>query len=794
MVELDWNDVPGADSYDVQFFDADRREWVDLPSRADGYEIAFDGSQAIISNLPRNAVLYFWVRARNAQGVSSWSDFVLMWATEIQQWPDTPPALDHGPTTTAAPVRANTAATGLPTIVGIAQVGETLAVSTAEIADVDGLSDATPIYQWISNDGSADDDIAGATAATYTLRPADEGHTIKVRVAFTDDGGSSETLTSAATAAVEAAPVSALQGPTITLDLSESDPITVGTDFSITMSFGDLEFNSDTSDVDYWFRADVVDADECEGGGTGRDRYMKMVDQDPEIRSAAVPATCPAGEYTVQVSLSNADGTEAAKASLSVSIVAAAAETAVEVLGIPEEPPNVIVILVDDLGYNDVSFNGATEIQTTNIDRLAEEGIAFTNGYVPFPICTPSRAGLLTGRYPARYGLEGNITYAPFDNHMGLPLEETLFGEYLQTAGYRTGLVGKWQLGAAHRFSPLKRGFDYFYGFLGGAHDYYDIDATQPANQLVTPLIENTATASFTGYLTDVLTDKAIDFIGDGQDQPFFLYLAYNAPHGPLQAPADLIEKYQDVANGGRRTYLAMVDSLDQNIGRVMDALVSSGQRDDTIIFFLSDNGGIQSWADNGPLRGGKGDLWEGGIRVPFVASWPARWPQNRTYEPQVISLDIAATVLKMAGAAATDEARPLDGVNLDPYLRRETTGSPHLALFWRDLYDNKRSLIHDYAVRSDNMKLSVAEDRNTPMLVDLENDIGETTDLLASDRDAAVELARLWNAWNADNVAGTLFRGISYYQRKLQEFTDSRLRGVRIFGQQAPIPDIAIP
>ena len=299
-----------------------------------------------------------------------------------------------------------------------------------------------------------------------------------------------------------------------------------------------------------------------------------------------------------------------------------------EVTAAPEAP-NIVVILVDDLGYVDAGFSGSTVgytslVETPNLDGLAEEGVVFTDGYVTFSVCTPSRAGLLTGRYPSRFGVEGNIAYNPFDEHLGLPVEETTFPSYLQDAGYRTGAVGKWQLGGAHIFAPLQRGFDYFYGFLNGRHDYWQVDASRSGDDSLIPLAGNTSPASFTGYLADALTDKAIEFIEEDSGEPFFLYLAYNAPHTPYQAPAELKAKYAKFSRD-KRTYLAMVDSLDQNVGRLLEALEQTGKRDNTIVFFLSDNGGEEP-ADNGPFREGKSSFHEGGIRVPFVASWPARW------------------------------------------------------------------------------------------------------------------------------------------------------------------------
>ena len=440
--------------------------------------------------------------------------------------------------------------------------------------------------------------------------------------------------------------------------------------------------------------------------------------------------------------------------------------------------PNVLVILVDDLGYNDVSYNGATQIQTTNIDRLVNSGIKFTSGYVTYPTCTPSRAGLLTGRYPSRFGLEGNLTYAPFDDNHGLPIEETLFPERLQEVGYRTGIVGKWQLGAAPKFNPLNRGFDYFFGFLGGSHDYWRSDTSVPDEESLTPLIENRGVGEFDGYLTDVLTDKAIDFIKEPGETPFFLYLAYNAPHGPLQAPDELVEKYSNVDDLDRRIYLAMVDSLDQNIGRVLDALDDSALADNTIVFFLSDNGGLsggesstKDHADNGLLRAGKNSFHEGGIRVPFVASWPARWPKGETYTPMVISLDIAATVLELASATLEDPDRPIDGVDLDPFLRGVNDDPAHEALFWRDWRSG------GYAIRSGDLKLikdrrnievpvPIQDTNEIPILFNLMSDLSESQDLLAEDVRTAGELAGLWNEWNRENGVGNLFFGINAYKK----------------------------
>ena len=667
----------------------------------------------------------------------------------------------------------NSAPAGLPTISGTPEAEQTLTADTSAITDGDGLTNVSYGYQWIRNDGNADADIEDATDSTYKLSDADVGKTIKVKVSFTDDADNQETLTSAATDEVVAAQASS-QGTAL--------PTVIGpavVDQTLTVSTSDIADDDGLTNVSYSYQW---------------------------IRSGTNGDTDIAGQTASTYTLVAADVGNAIKVKVSFDDDANNQETRTsEATATVVAKPNVIVILVDDLGYNDVSYNGATQIQTTNIDRLASRGITFTNGYVPYSTCTPSRAGLLTGRYPSRFGLEGNLAYAPFDDNHGLPLEETLFPERLQDEGYRTGIVGKWQLGAARRFNPLNRGFDYFFGFLGGGHSYWHSNTTSPHDHMQLPLIENTGYGEFDGYLTDVLTDRAIDFIEKPTDEPFFLYLAYNAPHTPLQAPQELIDKYSTVEDRDRRIYLAMVDSLDQNIGRMLDALDESSLADNTVIFFLSDNGGRSGkppdgdHADNNPLRGAKDSFYEGGIHVPFVASWPAMWPEGHTYDPMVISLDIASTVLKLANATSEDPDRPIDGVDLDPFLRGAEEGPPHQALFWRDWRSG------GYAVRSGDDKLikerrshgkpkPILDTGESPQLFDLENDISESQDLLAEQPKTAQELAALWNAWNADNAIGNLFYGISSYNYNLKAYLQGIYDQRVLTATQLPKYEIDLP
>ena len=356
--------------------------------------------------------------------------------------------------------------------------------------------------------------------------------------------------------------------------------------------------------------------------------------------------------------------------------------------------PNIVLIMADDMGYADAGFTGAKDIETPNLDNLAKSGVIFTQGYCNHPFCAPSRAALLAGRYHQRFGFEDNPAYDPSNPILGIDPDEKLFPKRLQEAGYTTGGIGKWHLGAAEPFHPNHRGFDYFYGFLGGGHDYFQIDMRRPVREAYfQPLIRNGRPAEFEGYLTTALSRDAVDFIETNKDKPFFLYLAYNAPHTPLQAPDEAIAKYAHIKEEKRRVYAAMVDVMDQGIGEVVQALQRNGLRENTLVFFLSDNGGPQnmSWnpnywngSSNGPFRGGKTNLYDGGLHVPFIASWPARVPAGITYEAPVMALDIARTAVECAGADAM-AAPAMEGVDLIPFVRKEKQGPPHEAIFWRD-------------------------------------------------------------------------------------------------------------
>jgi arylsulfatase A-like enzyme len=411
--------------------------------------------------------------------------------------------------------------------------------------------------------------------------------------------------------------------------------------------------------------------------------------------------------------------------------------------------PNVIVILADDLGYADIGVHGGTQIPTPNIDRLAASGVRCTDGYVSCPYCSPTRAGLLTGRYQQRFGHEFNCNPANKRwREIGLPTTETTIADRLAAAGYATGMVGKSHLGYADAYHPLRRGFQEFFGHLAGGHAYFSTSKPFSKNS---PLLRGTTPVAETEYLTDALAREAVSFVERHRERPFFLYLAFNAVHTPMEAKPEQLARFAAIADEERRTYAAMTVSLDEAVGRVLDALEAAGVRERTLVFFLSDNGGptCTDMAKNGslntPLRGSKGQTLEGGIRVPFLVSWPGKLPAGTTYGRPVIQLDILPTALAAAGAPVAAEAA-LDGVDLVPYLSGRRDGPPHEALYWR--------FGRQSAIRKGNLKLVTWMDRDTEVmstqLFDLAADVGEAHDL-AADRPADVAaLTADWRAWNA--------------------------------------------
>ncbi len=412
--------------------------------------------------------------------------------------------------------------------------------------------------------------------------------------------------------------------------------------------------------------------------------------------------------------------------------------------------PNVLVILADDLGYGDIGIHGCKDIPTAHIDALARDGVRCSSGYVSGPYCSPTRAGLLTGRYQQRFGHEFNpARLREGGAGQGLHPGEATLAHRLREAGYATGLVGKWHLGEEEKFLPLNRGFQEFFGFLCGSHDY-----RRSQDGTCGPIYRGREPVELDGYLTDVLAREAVGFIDRHREEPFFLYLAFNAVHTPMQAPEAAIRPFAAIKDPMRRLHAAMTVSLDDAVGRVLEKLRSAGLEEQTLVFFLSDNGGpIGKFAANGarnwPLRGSKGDTWEGGIRVPFLVRWKGRLPAGKVYDAPVIQLDIPATALAAAGVPAQPEWK-LDGVNLLPFLEGKDAGRPHAALYWR--------FGEQMAIRMGEWKLvraDLAPNREfgsiapRPMLFHLGEDIGERNDLAATRPEKVREMQEAWQKWN---------------------------------------------
>jgi arylsulfatase A-like enzyme len=416
------------------------------------------------------------------------------------------------------------------------------------------------------------------------------------------------------------------------------------------------------------------------------------------------------------------------------------------------DQPNVLVIVADDLGYNDVGFQGSKEIPTPHLDRLAASGVRCTNGYVSHPFCSPTRAGLLTGRYQHRFGHENNPAWLPADTKQGLPLEQVTLPELLQKAGYATGAVGKWHLGAHPQFHPLKRGFQEYFGALGGGHEYFP--GTKGSTEYTLPMNRNGVDEPQQKYITDQFGDEASAFIQRHADKskPWLLYLAFNAPHTPLEAPDSWLQKVAHIQEENRRTYAAMICALDAAVGQVTDQLAAIKQAENTLIFFFSDNGGPNlsgkgktNFTDNSPLRGAKGMVYEGGMRVPFLISWPAKLKPG-TYDQPVIALDVLPTALAMAGGELPKD-RIIDGVNLIPYLTGEKSGAPHETFFWRS--QGPKGL---HAMRQGQWKFVQLSD-GKPELYDLAADIGETKNLASEKPELTAQLSAAITEWEKGTI-----------------------------------------
>ena len=396
--------------------------------------------------------------------------------------------------------------------------------------------------------------------------------------------------------------------------------------------------------------------------------------------------------------------------------------------------PNVVVIVADDLGYNDLSVQGSKEAKTPNIDAIAAAGTRFTNAYSSCPVCSPTRAGLMTGKYQQRFGHEQNPLPSA-DAIFGLPLDQKTMADYLKADGYHTGFVGKWHLGNEPPFYPTKRGFDEYFGFLGGLHKYVNNAAPEEG---LNAIRRNDVPVGVDKYLTDAWSDEAVAFIDRNRDRPFFLYLPYNAVHSPQQVPPKYRERFADIKDDRRMRMCAMLAAEDDGVGRVTESLKKLGIEDDTLVIFFSDNGGPPgNGTNNAPFRGYKGETLEGGIRVPFLVKWTGHLPAGKVDDRIAITLDVLPTALAAAGAPMP---AGLDGVNLLPFVNGKT-GAIHESLFWRFGPRN--------AARSGQWKMQWNEGERRK-LYDLSKDVTESTDVTSANPDVAKKMSADWDAWNA--------------------------------------------
>lgn len=461
---------------------------------------------------------------------------------------------------------------------------------------------------------------------------------------------------------------------------------------------------------------------------------------------------------------------------LSTSVLAQAAS---------QKLPNIVLLFADDLGYGELGCQGNPEIPTPHIDSIARNGVRFTQGYVTAAFCSASRAGIMTGRYQTRFGYEFNpIGAKNEDPEAGLPTGEKTIADMLVNAGYVTSLVGKWHLGGTAKYNPIRRGFDEFFGFMheghyfvpppyagvttwlrrkvlpgGGAGRWISADEkliytthmgnTEPDYDADNPIYRAGQPVEETEYLTDAFTREAVDFIERSADKPFFLYLAYNAVHSPLQGAAKYMEKFSHIKDLQRRIFAAMLANMDDSVGAVLATLRKKKLEENTLIFFISDNGGPtrELTSSNLPLRDGKGSVYEGGIRVPFMAQWKGRIPAGQVYENPVISLDVFATAAALSGAHL-DRRKKYDGVNLIPYLTGRNSGRPHERLYWR--------IGPRAAIRVGDWKLLRNPHRGQGhdwQLYNLALDIGEEKDLAKANPAKASELLGAWEKLDSEMI-----------------------------------------
>jgi arylsulfatase A-like enzyme len=402
------------------------------------------------------------------------------------------------------------------------------------------------------------------------------------------------------------------------------------------------------------------------------------------------------------------------------------------------DKPNLLILYADDLGWGELGCQGNKEIPTPHIDSIAKNGLRFTQGYVAATYCSPSRAGLMTGRYPTRFGHEFNSTA----NAVGLSAKETTIADRLKAQGYATAAIGKWHLGHQESNRPTKRGFDEFFGTLANTPFFHP---TNFVDSRISNDVQKIEDDKF--YTTDAYAERAVDWLEKNKDKPWFLYLPFNAQHAPLQAPQKYLDRFPNIADEKRKLFAAMMSAMDDAVGKVLAKVREMKQEENTMIYYIADNGGpTQSTTSmNGPLRGFKMTTFEGGPRVPFLAQWKGKLPAGKTYDHPVMNLDVLPTALAAAGAPVDSTAK-LDGVDLMPYLTGEKKGRPHETMYWR--------FGPQWAVRHGDLKLVVSKGGSgQPELYDLAADIGESKDLAKDQPEKVKQLQALYDKWNAEQA-----------------------------------------
>lgn len=453
------------------------------------------------------------------------------------------------------------------------------------------------------------------------------------------------------------------------------------------------------------------------------------------------------------------------------------------------EKPNILFVLADDLGYNDVGFNGSTDIKTPNLDGLAKNGVTFDAAYVAHPFCGPSRAAIMTGRYPHKIGAQFNL---PEDgSNIGVSADEPFIAQTMKSAGYFTGAMGKWHLGEAPEYHPNKHGFDEFYGFLGGGHNYFPEQFEKAYAQRVeqgmtninlylTPLEHNGKEVRETEYITDGLSREAVNFVDKAaaKKEPFFLYLAYNAPHVPLQAKEEDMAMFSQIKDKKRRTYAGMVYAVDRGVGRIVEQLKKNGQFDNTVIVFMSDNGGkLGQGSNNYPLKEGKGSVQEGGFRTPMLVHWPKHVKAGSRFTHPVLALDLYPTFAGLGGAVLPEDKK-LDGKDIWADIQANT--APHKDEFIYVL--RHRDGYSDAAARRNQYK-AVKNHNDEWKLYNIAEDISETKDVSAQHPAILRDMVLSMESWTWNNQQPKWFH-------KSEEGARWRLKAMPRFDQTFQVGD----